>query len=920
MNFTNINNLSMTGGDDFTDINQIIERCVLLDVNQTIVSSKTFDNTTTTTFDGTLVSNNAVTFNNAVAIASTTSNSGTFTNQLAGTISNLGTLNIGGTLNVTTNIVGSKPTLTFSNTGDTAITATNNINLTATSINLLSNTALSATTTNTGYLINTGTFDNDASGNIINAGTFDNIGTFENTTRILDLGGTINLTADITGDKPLLVINNTGDTAINSTGYLELQAGVGNSVIVLAPDGLRVLTSVFVSDVLTINGTNFEVNPSASHTLKVSSVTKELITSSVTTLTNPTIQLNDGTTTRFTQPNGTTTLTNTNIATNAILTQTGNFTAKGTTILLQDSIPTTHYNQTSTTSTLTNSAINLQDETSVTRFAQSSLSTTLRNATINLQDNTPTIRFQQTNGQTTLTNTNIGITGILTTTGACTINGAFTTTSSAVTLKDNASTTHFLQSSSATTLTNTTINLQDATPTTRFSQTNGLTTLTNPIITNVCSTRFAVQAVGGTDILSMTPASLKTNPSGNNQLRVNSTTKALLNATETTLTNQAIIFVDNLAVERFRQSSSVTTITNTNIATNGILTQTGGSTLTSGTANNLITTTTGSNTLSATSALGTNAISSTTGATAITTTTGKASISSTTGVIELKTGATGDAGINIENTHPTAGGITIKTSPTSGNDSFIFVDGASGVTIRTTSISSAFGRILLQSTSNSHEKAIFLEAVNGGITIESTGSDDNININTTQATSDIKLSAGRHLYLEADVTSSLLSGQIRLGNSTTYAQYCNLNFGAVWDLPSSQAVSLSVARYADFVPYKVSSALTAQNMVSPVSFIPYYVSLTLDTGPITFSAGTTFSAFITIYNETTASVVATSNSTNIATGTQYVTGLTLTLTAGASVSAGDRFSIQIQTGTTASQSFTASNKTGFIQILCQQII
>jgi len=101
-----------------------------------------------------------------------------------------------------------------------------------------------------------------------------------------------------------------------------------------------------------------------------------------------------------------------------------------------------------------------------------------------------------------------------------------------------------------------------------------LTTATNATITNVCSTKFAVQAVSGTDILSMTPASFTTNPSGNNQLRVNSTTKVLINATETTLTNGTIIFVDSVGTERFRQTSSLTTLTNTNHNVVGILNST----------------------------------------------------------------------------------------------------------------------------------------------------------------------------------------------------------------------------------------------------------------------------------------------------------------------------------------------------------
>ena len=54
MEYNNINNLSMTGGDDFTNINQILDRCVLLDINQTILSNKIFDSITDTRFDGDL--------------------------------------------------------------------------------------------------------------------------------------------------------------------------------------------------------------------------------------------------------------------------------------------------------------------------------------------------------------------------------------------------------------------------------------------------------------------------------------------------------------------------------------------------------------------------------------------------------------------------------------------------------------------------------------------------------------------------------------------------------------------------------------------------------------------------------------------------------------------------------------------------
>jgi hypothetical protein len=55
MNYTNINNLSMTGGDDFSDINLILDNVVLVDTTQTITGNKLISGTTT--FTGDIVAN-----------------------------------------------------------------------------------------------------------------------------------------------------------------------------------------------------------------------------------------------------------------------------------------------------------------------------------------------------------------------------------------------------------------------------------------------------------------------------------------------------------------------------------------------------------------------------------------------------------------------------------------------------------------------------------------------------------------------------------------------------------------------------------------------------------------------------------------------------------------------------------------------
>ena len=286
-----------------------------------------------------------------------------------------------------------------------------------------------------------------------------------------------------------------------------------------------------------------------------------------------------------------------NAGTTHYLQTAGTSTLTNTTINLQDGTPTTRFTQNNGTTTLTNATLRLADN-SKTAYQHSGTTTTMRNATIELTDNTPTTRFSQTSTQTSITNTNIGTNGILTQTGQTRINGAFTTESSAVTLKDSAGTpvTHFLQNATATTITNATINLQDqqAVPVTRFSQTNGTSSITN---TNINTNGILLQTGNFT-------------ANGAEHLLQNlGVTRFRQIVNSTTLTNQNIILEDGTATTRFLQTNTATTITNTNIATNGILTQTGASTLTSGTANNTITTTTGTNTMSATG-LGSNVMSS----------------------------------------------------------------------------------------------------------------------------------------------------------------------------------------------------------------------------------------------------------------------------------------------------------------------
>jgi hypothetical protein len=421
MQYNNINNLSMTGGDDFTDISQILDRCVLLDVNQTILSNKIFDSITDTRFDGDLELNG------------TTTNTATFDST--------GTLNVGGTLNLTTDIVANKSTLNITNTGSTIINPQNicalqvagndkfvsdimNTSIYATSaLNLSAGGSTNTQMTSANFQNNFGTQQTYQVNNATKLLLANTATTLNNTTTNIQSGATNKITTNAT----ITTLNNE-TTNIQSNG----------------------------TNRITVNPTTTGLNNDTTN-IQSSGTTKIQTTGSTTTLTNDTIDLT----------------ASTGIATNGTLTQTGNFTAKGTTITLQDATPTTHFTQSSTATNITNATINLESGGSTAdkyrqtgtltildndeirmryrtsnRLVQTATATTLTNTTINLQDETPTTRFSQNNGTTTITNTNIGTNGILTQTGSATLSG-------------------------------TTITLQDATPTTRFQQTNGTTTITN---------------------------------------------------------------------------------------------------------------------------------------------------------------------------------------------------------------------------------------------------------------------------------------------------------------------------------------------------------------------------------------------------------------------------------------------------------
>jgi hypothetical protein len=484
MNFTDNNPLSMTGEDSFTSINEILARCVLIDTNQTILSNKTFEATTTTTFDG------------DVELNATTDNTGV--------LNNTGTMIVGGTLNLNTDIVADKPSLNFTNTGSTIINpqnimalqvagtdkfvtdsmnttiyATSALNLSAGGLNtlqmtsanfsnnfstqqtyqvnnatklLLANTA--TTLNNTTHNIQSGgtnkittnatttTLNNDTT-NIQSGGTNRiTIGgtttAMDNTNTNIQSGGTnkittnattttlTNDTIDLTGSTGLTISNTTGAlrqwSPTMSFGYNTAFTTICDT---MAFNSLQNINFSFNRDGLGTGEFRISNSPNSSF----------LINNTLMELSNPVISLDDGTNERFRQTTSTTTLTNATLTlndgtTDRLSQSTTATTLRNTTINLADDTPTTRFAQNSSLTTLRNTTINLADDTPTIRFSQNSSATTLRNTTINLTDDTPTTRFTQNNGATTITNTAISLTG---TTGAL----ALTTTTGKASIISN---------------------------------------------------------------------------------------------------------------------------------------------------------------------------------------------------------------------------------------------------------------------------------------------------------------------------------------------------------------------------------------------------------------------------------------------------------------------------------------------------
>jgi len=374
---------------------------------------------------------------------------------------------------------------------------------------------------------------------------------FTSINEVLDRAVLIDTTQTITGSKTYADTTTqqfNGEVRFGTDGFqfaegsLRIGANTALSIDVDSLDKMNISSSTTTLDNTTTN-------------LRSGGTTKYTQNATASTITNATINLQDATPTiRFTQTNGTTTITNTDIATNGILTQTGNFTAKGATITLQDTTPTTHYLQSSTATSLTNDTINLSSGGVVDpKYRQTGTLTIIDNDEIRLRYRVAN-KLVQTSVATTITNTDIATNGILTQTGDFTAKGATITlqdatpttkylqTSSATTLNNTTTTiqsggtTKYTQNATASTLTNATINLQDATAITRFTQTSGTTTITN---TNI----------GTNGILTQTGSA--------------------------TLSGATITLQDATPTTKYLQTSTATTLTNTNIATNGILTQTG---------------------------------------------------------------------------------------------------------------------------------------------------------------------------------------------------------------------------------------------------------------------------------------------------------------------------------------------------------
>lgn len=285
---------------------------------------------------------------------------------------------------------------------------------------------------------------------------------------------------------------------------------------------------------------------------------------------------------------------------------------------------------------------------------------------------------------TTLTNTNIGLNGILTQTGSATLTGA------TITLQDATPTTHFSQTSTTTTLTNTniatngiltqtgnftakgaTITLQDTTPTTKYLQDSTTTTITNKYIVSNATTEQRIQVNGGDKFISIVGST--------------SIEDVIMGVSSTS----GGLFLSSTSGKITMDTNSTTTdgilIRNKNTGAGGVRIESEG--------------TTGTLVLDSAGTLNAN------------TNAGKNSLSSTTGQIELKTGASTNTGINIENTNATDGGITLKTNGTTGD---III--TSGDNINLTA-SGTGGDVLITSSSSSTAGIKLSNLGTGGISI-----------------------------------------------------------------------------------------------------------------------------------------------------------------------------------------------------------
>ena len=433
MNFTDNNPLSMTGEDSFTSINQILQRCVLIDTNQTILSSKIFEATTTTTFDG------------DVELKSTTDNTGV--------LNNTGTLIVGGTLNLNTDIVADKPSLNFTNTGSTIINPQNIMALqiagTDKFVTDMMNTAIYATSAlnlSAGGLntiqMTSATFQSNFSTQQLFSVNSNQKLQLQNTNTNLN-----NTTTSIQSGGTTKIQVGASNTALNNTST-NIQSGGTNKIVVDGTTTAMNNTNTNIqsggTDRVTINATGTTLN---NDTTKIQSggIDKIDLSSTHTYLTNtaglsmvsngtggvyvdPTYSVFQNTAQYLKDVNGVNRLelsTASLLTTNPIATHTyetshtidygGGITSLTMLPLAMGLVvnSVTKEAVTMTDTTLSNTTISLRDGqgTPVTRFTQNNGTTTIRNATINLNDNTPTTRFAQTNGSTTITNTNIVLTG-----------------------------------------------------------------------------------------------------------------------------------------------------------------------------------------------------------------------------------------------------------------------------------------------------------------------------------------------------------------------------------------------------------------------------------------------------------------------------------------------------------------------------